>query len=191
MFTDLLKEADPSWPVHSNILNNRGITWLELHQRDQAVADFTLVIESSASNNESRACALNNRADIFDRENPSLAIADRTAVLALSATTYNRRFIALIRRARALRSVGDYSGALDDLETVVNLIDDIAIEQKMAARLQRAEWAIEAGESEEARPDLDAVLASYRNFKGVERRAHALQARLAASGGHDEDAHAS
>ncbi|WP_328742731.1 hypothetical protein OG436_25095 [Streptomyces caniferus] len=174
LFTKALAECDPRWLVRSGILNNRGITRLNIGDRDAAMADFTAVIEDSSVEDEARACALNNRADLHDDDgNTSSAVADRTAVLGLAETTYNRRYIALARRARALWASGDRAGAHRDIESILATID-IVMEQKMAARLQRAEWAVDSGSPSEARPDLEAVIASVRNFDGVERRAREL-----------------
>jgi hypothetical protein len=183
LFTELLSASDTSWSVYTNILNNRGITWSDLHRKDLAVADFTSVIDASAASDEARACALNNRADILDLQNPDAGVADRTAVLALHETTFNRRFIALIRRARALWAMGDHLSAHRDIAAII-ATDDIAIEQKMSARLQRAEWSVETGSPGDALPDLDAVVASYRNFESVEARARVLLAdsRVVGSG---------
>jgi tetratricopeptide (TPR) repeat protein len=183
LFTELLVASDTSWSVHADILNNRGITWSELHRKDLAIADFSSVIDASAASDEARACALNNRADILDVDDPDAGVADRAAVLALHETTYNRRFIALIRRARALWAMGDHSGAYGDVAEII-ATDDIAVEQKMAARLQRAEWSVETGAPRDALPDLDVVVASHRNFEAVEARARVLLAdrRVAGSG---------
>jgi len=59
---------------------------------------------------------------------------------------------------------------------------DIAVEQKMEARLQRAEWRIASDTPEAAMPDLAAVVASARNFDGIEERALALLESLEGSG---------
>jgi hypothetical protein len=52
------------------------------------------------------------------------------------------------------------------------------VEQKMAARLERAKWRIAHGSVEEAKLDLDAVLASKRNFESVEAEAGRLIVEL-------------
>ncbi|MFJ5835423.1 hypothetical protein ACIQGO_01345 [Streptomyces shenzhenensis] len=174
LFTKALADCDPCWSVRSGILNNRGITRLDIGDREAAMADFTAVIEDSFAEDEARACALNNRADLHDEDGNVLsAVADRSAVLGLAETTYNRRYIALARRARALWSSGDRAGAHRDIESIL-ATSDIVMEQKMAARLQRAEWAAGSGSPSEARPDLEAVIASARNFDSVERRAREL-----------------
>lgn len=173
LYTEALAEANPNWPVHASILNNRGITWLELDRRDEAVADFTSVIETGAASNEAQACALNNRADVYEESDLAAAVADRTAVLALAETTYDRRYIALARRARVLWALGDQSSALSDIEAIL-ATDDIAIEQKMEARLQRATLLLEAGDQSQALHDVEAILQSNRNFEDVEARARIL-----------------
>jgi hypothetical protein len=119
---------------------------------------------------------------VYEREgNIAAAIADRTAVLSLGETMYDRRYIALGRRARALRKLGDQEGADRDIEAIL-ATPDIAVEQKMEARLQRAEWRIASDTPEAAMPDLAAVVASARNFDGIEERALALLESLEGSG---------
>ena len=173
LYTRLLEDCDPAWPVHAAILNNRGITWLYLRQDDAAHADFTAVADAATATDEARACALNNRADIHDdRGDPAAAIADRTAVLSLAETTYDRRYIAYARRARTLWRTGEHDAALRDLDAIL-ATPDIVMEQKMAARLERAGW-IAPAEPARATADLELVLASARNFPGVTRRARLL-----------------
>jgi hypothetical protein len=59
---------------------------------------------AATATDEPRTCALNNHADIHDdRGEPAAAIADRTAVLSLAETTYDRRYIAYARRCTARR----------------------------------------------------------------------------------------
>jgi hypothetical protein len=79
--------------------------------------------------------------------------------------------------------MGDHLSAHRDIAAII-ATDDIAIEQKMSARLQRAEWSVETGSPGDALPDLDAVVASYRNFESVEARARVLLAdsRVVGSG---------
>ena len=174
LYTAALAECDPASPEYGNLLNNRGITLIELDQPEAAIADFTAVIDASAASDEARACALNNRADELVKKNDLVgAIADRSGVLQLADTTYNRRYIALIRRATALRRTGDEAGANDDIETIL-ATDDIAVEQKMAARLERANWLMEAGEITQAQSDLEKIIASRRNFDEVAEKARQL-----------------
>ncbi|MFE3139673.1 hypothetical protein [Streptomyces scopuliridis] len=176
LFTEALAACDPHWPACSDVLNNRGITWLNIGDRNAATADFTAAITASSATDEARACALNNRADIFDDDDDvASAVADRTSVLELAETTYNRRFIALIRRARTLWTHGDHDGAYRDIELILATVD-IVSEQKMAARLQRAEWFIERGAALDGQADLETVIASARNFDTVETRARGLLA---------------
>lgn len=84
----------------------------------------------------------------------------------------------MIRRARVLRTSGDQPGADADVGAILET-DDIAMEQKMAARLERAKWGISDGSIEEAKLDLDAVLGSNRNFAAVEAEAARLMLEIA------------
>lgn len=181
LYTTLLTNCDSEWPVHADILNNRGITWLDLRQNDAAVGDFTAVINAATATDEARACALNNRADIHDdRGELAAAIADRAAVLNLGETTYNRRFIAYSRRARALWRRGEQDAALQDIDAILATAD-IVMEQKMAARLQRAEWLMSTTPAG-AIADLETVIASVRNFPQVAERAPLLLDQIRETG---------
>ncbi|KAA0930582.1 tetratricopeptide repeat protein [Streptomyces apricus] len=178
LYADALAICATDWPVRSDILNNRGVTWMYLGDQHAAQNDFSTVVESSTATDERRACALNNRADIFDSYgDTSSAIRDRTAVLALAETTYNRRFIAHIRRARTLWNLGDLDGAYQDIDSILGA-PDIVTEQKMSARLQRAEWLIETGLAVRAISELEFVCSSERNFDSVEGRAKELLSHL-------------
>ncbi len=173
LYTALLADCDPDWPVHAAILNNRGITWQDLRQDDAAAADYTAVINTATATEEARACALNNRADLHNaRGDLASAIADRTAVLALGETTYNRRYIASSRRARTRWRLGEHDAALQDIDAIL-ATDNIVMEQKMAARLQRAQWLLPATPAT-AIADLQTVTASPRNFPQVAERARLL-----------------
>ncbi|GGJ36749.1 tetratricopeptide repeat protein [Streptomyces brasiliensis] len=178
IYSKALALCAANWKVYAGLLNNRGISWYSLGAREAARADFTAVAENLFVDDESRACAFNNRADIFD-DNGDVrsAVRDRTAVLELAETTYNRRFIAHIRRALALRKSGDPEGAYGDIESILDSADIIK-EQKMSARLKRAEWLVEDGEPAAARIDVEAVLASERNFDSVENVARELLLEL-------------
>jgi hypothetical protein len=173
LYTKLLADCDPGWPVHAAILNNRGITWRDLRQDDAAAADFTAVINAATATDEARACALNNRADIHDERGDLVAaIADRTAVLSLGETTYNRRYIAYSRRARALWRLGKHDAALGDIDAILATAD-IVMEQKMAARMQRAQWLMSTAPTS-AIADVETVIVSVRNFPGVAEDARLL-----------------
>lgn len=178
LFSEALGECEPQWLVKHDLLNNRGIAHLQLDDFDSAFADFTAVIESAHATDEARACALNNRADLkSDSHDPSGSIDDRTAVLDLDETTFDRRFIALVRRARTLRGLGEASQAYADIDQIL-ATEDIAVEQKMDARLLCAQWLAEDECADEALGHIDGVLSSYRNFDGVELQARELRRRL-------------
>ena len=68
LFTNLLATCSPDWPVFEGALNNGGITWSDLGNQDSAAADYTAVIEAVTATDEARACALNNRADIYEED---------------------------------------------------------------------------------------------------------------------------
>jgi len=178
LYTAALETADPGWPVHASLLNNRGITWLRLGRVDLAVDDFTAVVESVTATEEARACALNNRADQFTAaDDLPAAIADRTSLLELADTSFDRRYIALSRRASERWALGDRQGTHADFEAIL-AADDIAAEQKMQTRLLRAELLLGRGRRDEAVTDLRSVVASTRNFPGVEAQARQLLAEL-------------
>ena len=150
-----------------------------LGQDDAAHGDFTAVIGTAMATDKARACALNNRADICDdRGDLAAAITDRTAVLTLAETSYDRRYIAYAQRARTLWRSGGYDAALRDIDAIL-ATPDIVREQKMAARLERAGWVAPA-EPTRAIADLELVLASARNFPGVTERARLLLDRVRA-----------
>lgn len=98
------------------------------------------MINAVTATDEARACALNNRADIHDaRGDLASAVADRTTLPALGETSYDRRYIAYSRRARTLWRLGEHDAALQDIDAILAMAD-IVMEQKMAARPQRAQW---------------------------------------------------
>jgi tetratricopeptide (TPR) repeat protein len=177
LYTALLADCDPAWPVHAGILNNRGITWLAVQLADAAAEDFTAVVDAATATDEARACALNNRADILEKRGDTTgSVADRTAVLSLDNTSYDRRYIAYSRRARSLWRLGDHGPALNDIDALLATAD-IVMEQKIAARLQRAGW-LAATEPDRALHDLRTVLTSPRNHPEVEERAFLLLGQL-------------
>jgi tetratricopeptide (TPR) repeat protein len=94
-------------------------------------------------------------------------------VLALENTSFNRRFIGLIRRALALKQLGEDERALEDINTILRT-DDIAVEQKMSARFERAKLLLESGSSAQAREDLQNIVAAHHNFASVAMDAQQL-----------------
>jgi tetratricopeptide (TPR) repeat protein len=175
LYADLLAGCDPAWPVHADILSNRGITWLSVGEKDAAAADFTAVIDAATATDEARACALNNRAEIHEgRGDIAAAIADRSAVLSLAGTAYDRRYIAYSGRARNLWQLGERDAAMRDIDAILSA-PDIVMEQKMAARLQRAQWLMPSAPAS-ATADLETVVASVRNFPAIANRARLLLA---------------
>ncbi|MEV8325746.1 tetratricopeptide repeat protein [Kitasatospora sp. NPDC056731] len=177
-FSRALSIAKPDWAVHANSLNNLGIVHSELGETARAYQDFTIVIDSAAASDESRACSLNNRADLHDSKKEfTHAISDRSSVLSLKETTYNRRYIAHYRRSRALWKTGQTDLAFADIEAILDS-RDIAVEQKMSALLLKAEYLREVGKPKEALECITAILGSYRNFDDVVMRAQDFDAEL-------------
>ncbi len=174
IFSDVIENGRPTWEEVPGSLTNRGVAYLQADEVEKAKADFTRVIESPLWSDESKACCLNNRADIRSNEGDEAgSIADRTAVLDLTSTTYNRRYIAHARRAHSLWQLGETDAALDDIAAILAEAD-IVVEQKHAARLTRAEWLIQLGKTQTALDDLREVNRGRRNFDGVAERARAL-----------------
>ena len=192
LYTKLIEVAPVGSEVRWQSYTNRGAVEMGIGDRARAEADFTAVISSVDASDESRACCLNNRADLrFDEGDHPGAIADRTAVLQLRETSYNRRYIALVRRAKSLWALERFEEADQDVETILSTTD-IAVEQKMAARLMRVERAAAMGDLAMAEAELTHVMASRRNFPAVTETAAALAGRLAvldsvAVGRHGDD----
>jgi tetratricopeptide (TPR) repeat protein len=131
-----------------------------------------MMIDSHDAPDELRACAFNNRADVYvERGEHAQAIRDRSEVLALKATSPDRRYIALVRRSRSHAAIGNVPAALEDLGRILE-IWDITPHQKAEARLQRAAIMSDLERWEDARTDLQAVLDSPYLFDGT--RAMAL-----------------
>jgi len=133
---------------------------------------FTMMIDSHDAPDELRACAFNNRADLYvERGEHDHAIGDRSEVLALKETSHDRRYIASFRRSRSYSATGNMQAALDDLSRILE-IWDITPHQKAEARLERAAIMRNLERWDEARTGLEAVLASKYLFEGA--RAMAL-----------------
>jgi tetratricopeptide (TPR) repeat protein len=87
-------------------------------------------------------------------------------VLALQQTSPDRRYIALIRRSRSHRALGQVDDALRDLEAILD-VADIALAQKAEARLSRSMIFMELGRNKEAEVDLQAVCSTDELFPGT------------------------
>ncbi len=157
-------------------MTNAGVAHQIAGDSREAERCWTEVIESGEASDESRACCLNNRADLHDDAGAhDASVSDRTTVLNLEETTHNRRFIALARRAKTLRGLGKFDSAQADIEGILGT-NDIAPEQKNAARLLRAEWALDDGDRSRAQDELRAIVLSTRNFDSVATSAEELLA---------------
>ncbi len=157
--------------IAKKAIHNRAILKLG-EKNDDSFNDFTMIINSPELPDEDRACALNNRADIYNERGEYYeAIADRTAVLALKKTHPDRRYIALLRRSRAYSIIGNDQAALGDLGQIVETWN-ITPHQKAEARLERAMIMRRLERWDEACADLEAVIKSDYLFSGT--RATAL-----------------
>jgi tetratricopeptide (TPR) repeat protein len=164
---------------------NLGCVYESEGKKERAIAAFTTVITSRRASDETRACAFNNRANIYaDRGDHEDAILDRTGVLALNATSADRRFVALFRRSESFCSLKRYGAALDDLSKILET-EDIGPDDKLRARLVRAAvLAQHLDRTREARTELRKVLG------GTKRLPDALRNHLRSivlDKGHDVD----
>ena len=173
-YREVASFSERSDDLYWKCMTNAGVA----HQMDgngqEAERCWTEVIESGEASDVSWACCLNNRADLHDAASRyEASIADRTAVLDLDETTYNRRFIASIRRAKTLRILGRCDRAQADIDTILDT-DDIAPEQKNSARLMRAQWALDDGDHTTAKVELERIVSSRRNFDEIATSAESL-----------------
>lgn len=123
----------------------------------KAIESLTDVIQSAAANDEIRACALNNRANILmDRQDHDGAIRDRTNVILLKDTSADRRFVALFRRAESYAALKKFPDAVNDMTSILKS-NDINDTDKLHARLQRGVYSYCNGLSGDSRNDFNAV----------------------------------
>lgn len=148
-------------------IHNRAILRRHTVKGYDAFEEFTMIIDSLDVADELRACAFNNRADVYvERGDHDSAIRDRSDVLALKKTTHDRRYIALFRRSRSYSAIGDDQAALDDLSRILETWD-ITPHQKAEARLERAAIMRQLERWDDSRADLEAVIASKYLFRGT------------------------
>ena len=152
-------------------IHNRGILNHQSKETDKAFAAYTMMIEFREAPDEMRACAYNNRADVYaERGDHENAIRDRSEVLALKETSFDRRFIALFRRSRSYVAIGNDQAALDDLGQIQETWD-ITPPQKADARLERGLILRRLKRWNEARADLESVIEARHLFPGTRVRA--------------------
>src|ERR1041384_63753 len=90
-FSLAIELAEDGSDTQANSLNNRGIARLYVRSKKEGPADFSKVITMTNAYDEVRACAFNNRPDLVrEAGEVSKAIKDRSNVLALTETSYNR-----------------------------------------------------------------------------------------------------
>jgi len=148
-------------------IHNRAILRQHTDKGYDAFEEFTMIIDSLDAHDELRACAFNNRADVYvERGEHISAIRDRSEVLELKKTTHDRRYIALFRRSRSYSAIGDDQAALDDLSRILETWD-ITPHQKAEARLERAVIMRYLERWDDTRADLEAVIDSKYLFDGT------------------------
>lgn len=131
-------------------LLNRGTLF---DDEEKAIECWTTVIQADAANDETRACALNNRANsLVDRADHEGAIRDRTNVILLEETSADRRFVALFRRAESYAVLKKFEEAANDLTNILKT-DDISNTDKLHARVQRGVYLNLSGLSGGSRKD--------------------------------------
>ena len=187
-FGRVLAIAQPDSAVAIAGRNNRAIVYSEMRDQERALTEWSAIADGTSAGvkDEIRACALNNRADILaDRGMHREAVEDRDRVLQLGDTTYNRRFIALFRRARSYVALGLQREARDDLSAILST-PDISDAQKASARIERASLLITAGDLSNATRDFEIALTSDDLFRGAEAAALVGLADVASLEGDDQ-----
>ena len=126
---------------HSKItfmaLLNMG-TLIDDENRDEAIKIYTKVIESKYSEDETRACALNNRANIYQkRKDHRSAIRDRERIFALSNTSADHRFVAYFGCGESHFSLKMYDRVVQDMTMIIESVD-IRKSDKLCAFIVRS-----------------------------------------------------
>lgn len=156
-FDAVLSRVSYDSQVGTMALLNRGTFECDT---EKAISMFTKVINSQHSANETRACALNNRAnEYFDKGDHTLAISDRNDVLLLTGTSPDRRFVALFRRGESFSAIGKHDLVVDDMTKIIEM-NDVSKNDKQNASLIRAVSYHFMGEHSKSNAYLEEVLDS-------------------------------
>jgi tetratricopeptide (TPR) repeat protein len=167
LFDEAIARVGSESLIGKMAIHNRAILRRHTVKGYDAFEEFTMMIDSLDAPDELRACAFNNRADVYvERGEHDRAIRDRSEVLALKKTTHDRRYIALFRRSRSYSAIGDDQAALDDLSRILETWD-ITPHQKAEARLERAAIMRHLERWDDTRADLEAVIDSKYLFDGT------------------------
>ena len=167
-FQAAIKRAGEGTLVAAMAEHGLGIILHEVDQDpDMVLQAVSTIIDLPETEDEQRASALNNRADIYAKRGAhDNAIADRTMVLSLANTSHDRRFIALFRRSQSHSAKSNPNAALADLEQIL-ITPDITPHQKGDARLERARIYLQLQKTDEAASDLKAVCIAPLLFAGT------------------------
>ncbi len=105
---------------------------------EEAIAIYTKVIESQYSEDETMACALNNRANIYQKRNDhKSAISDREKIFKLSNTSADRRFVGYFGCGESHFALEMYERAVQDM-TMILESEDIIESDKLFALIVRS-----------------------------------------------------
>lgn len=131
------------------------------YEGEEAIQAWTKVIQYQKASDETRACALNNRANVYANSGQhESAIQDRTELLALKDTSHDRRFVALFGRSESYLALGNHHAALDDLSRILET-SDITPQDKLRAQTKRAAIMHQLGRRDDARSNLQAAIDTH------------------------------
>lgn len=136
-FGSVIKRAGDKSQIKTMAQLNLGIL-LESDHPDESIKMYSELIDSDVSSDETKACALNNRANIYQkRKNHRSAILDREKVLDLKYTSTDRRFVALFGCGESHYSMGTYDKVVDNMTKIIEM-DDITEIDKSCTLIIRA-----------------------------------------------------
>ena len=136
-FRSVISRTDKSIQIRNMAQLNLG-TLLESDNLDESLEMYTEVIKSKYSIEETRACALNNRANIYQkRMDQQSAIIDRKKVIELNNTSADRRFVALFGCGESYYLLKNYDKVVYYMTKIIET-EDIEKDDKLCARIVRA-----------------------------------------------------
>lgn len=136
-FSSVISRLGETSRIRIMALINLAILF-ESDNTDESIRMYTEVIESMFSEDETRACALNNRASIYQKKKDyESSIIDREKVLELSNTSADRRFVALFGWGESNYSLGLYDKVVQGMTKIIET-KDIKETDKLCALIIRA-----------------------------------------------------
>ena len=111
----------------------RGVTYEQRGDMEQALADYTAVIDMADAPAEQKAMALVNRGATYgQRGDVEQALADYTAVIDMADAPAEQKAMALFNRGVTYKQRGDMEQALADYTAVIDMADAPAEQKAMA-----------------------------------------------------------